>query len=146
MCCFSFTMTSNRNNNYQDVNASRTASMQANLQIEFRARYFNNFLQSCSVLHNAGIDMRWHSQLLRVTILQVSKEESKKPHEEKALSLKKSLQDTPPNSPDQQMFLLPMLSLHVSLLKMTGENSPSVVTQCVQMPIHNSKFFNSCSA
>lgn len=39
------------------------------------------------------------------------------------------------------MFSVPMLSLHVSLLKMTGENS-----QWMQMPIHNSTIFNSCSA
>lgn len=44
------------------------------------------------------------------------------------------------------MFSVPMLSLHVSLLKMTGENSHNVVTQWMQIPIHNSTIFNSCSA
>lgn len=83
--------------------------------------------------------VRWHSQLLRVTLPQVSKE--KTPPEGKAVFLKKK-----PLFPDQEKFLLPVLPLHVSLLKMTGENSPNVVTQGVQMPISNSTVLNSCSA
>lgn len=58
MCCFSFMLTCTRNNNYpcllQDM--SRIASVQANLQTELMARYFYNSLQSCFVLHDAGID------------------------------------------------------------------------------------------
>lgn len=134
LCCFCFVMTSNRNNNYQDVDMSRTASMQANLQTEFRARYFYNSLQSCSLLHSA-----WWCEVA------FSAPESNTTPGFKDIPWREgSVFEKKPLSPDQEMFLLPMLPLHASLLKMTGKNSPSVVTQWVQ--IHNSPILNSCSA
>lgn len=83
-------MISNRNNNYQDVDMSRTASMQTNLQTEFGLDTFTIPFK-VALYFTMHDHVRWHSQLLRVTLLQVSKEKSKTPHEGKAVSLEKSL-------------------------------------------------------